>query len=399
MKTIQESATSAYTQPRRIECLDSIRGLAAFAVLLGHTLGGFAWPNKLWVWTGFPIVNILFDGRSAVTMFFVLSGFVLAHPYLAPSEDGHMPRHLFIPTFYIRRITRIWIPWFFAFVLSILARTYFFTNYATIPPASTWVEGFWHVPLTAISIVRQCAFSLHDSTQLLLPQDWSLGVELKGSALIPLFLFLARKYISGLVAAAVLLLIFVPTGHYYVSFALGVFAAKHYWRAASPLRSLSLTSKCGVLAVGVILYESRIAANHFWGVGGVVEKVVWCVASVGCVFILAGSLSSRRIQSKLNLPIFMLLGRISYSVYLLQFIVILCLLPPFVQALNSAGIRSTSLLFPLTMSAGVVVTVALAAAMYHTIETSSIEFGRRLTRAIQAYFFKTPNTKRNVVNP
>jgi peptidoglycan/LPS O-acetylase OafA/YrhL len=58
-------------------------------VLFGHTKAVFAWPNSLVAWAKFPVVNILFDGRSAVTMFLVLSGFVLSRPYLiqTPTEQ------------------------------------------------------------------------------------------------------------------------------------------------------------------------------------------------------------------------------------------------------------------------------------------------------------------------
>lgn len=61
----------------RIESLDSIRGIAALAVLMGHTVGSFAWPLA---WSKIPFINIFFEGYPAVIMFFVLSGFVLSRP-------------------------------------------------------------------------------------------------------------------------------------------------------------------------------------------------------------------------------------------------------------------------------------------------------------------------------
>jgi len=387
MNEDQRPETVQYAQPKRIECLDSIRGLAALAVLLRHIQGAFAWPTGMTDWINIPIVNILFDGRSAVTMFFVLSGFVLAHPYLAPTGPGQVPRKLFIPTFYLRRVIRIWVPWLFAFVLSVLASRYLFGKHSTIPPVSEWLDGFWHAPLTVMSVLRQCAFTLHDASQQLLPQDWSLGVELKGSALVPLFLFFVRRFMPGLVITAGLLLVFVPTGDYYVSFALGVLAAKYHWQAEPWLRSLSLASKCGMLALGVLLYQSRLAADRFWGITEATDRIVWCVGSVGCVLILGATLASRRIQAKLGLSVFVFLGRISFSVYLLQFIVILCMLPPLVQILNGAGLDSAAALLPMLMLVGVAGTVALASAMYYTIEKSSIEWGRTLTRYVQRRFF------------
>jgi peptidoglycan/LPS O-acetylase OafA/YrhL len=41
-------------------------------------------------------------------MFFVLSGYVLAKPYL-PAAGSPSCRRIFLPTFYTRRFTRIWL--------------------------------------------------------------------------------------------------------------------------------------------------------------------------------------------------------------------------------------------------------------------------------------------------
>jgi peptidoglycan/LPS O-acetylase OafA/YrhL len=333
---------------------------------------------------------MMFDGASAVGMFFVLSGFVLTHPHLAPAPDGHRPRSLFIPTFYLRRIARIWPPWFAAFVVSALARKYFFGAHTTIPPVSEWLHGFWHFKLSASSVLRQCVFQQHNSGQMLIPQDWSLGVELGGSALIPLFLFLVRRSVPGFVGFVIVLMIFHSTGYWYASIALGVWAAKYYHRVESSLRSLSVPLKWTVLSVGVLFYESRVVASHFWEWSDTLEQIVWCLGSIGCVLILAASLSSRRIQARLNLPPVLLLGKISYSVYLLQFILILCLVPPLVRQLNLAGIQQAPLLLPLALLIGVLSTVALSVLMYYAVERPSIELGRWLTKFIQGRMAKRP---------
>ena len=333
---------------------------------------------------------MMFDGTSAVTMFFVLSGFVLTHPYLAPAQPGHRPRDLYIPAFYLRRITRIWLPWFGAFALSAFAKRYFFRPWATAPPTTEWLGGFWHSGLPFSSVLRQCAFLLHDSHQLLIPQDWSLGVELKGSALIPLFLFLVRRHIPVLVGMVALLAIFHPSGQWYVSFALGVAAAKYYHRFQSPLRSLSFPWKCAVLAAGLLLYESRLAASWFSDGSRFPEKAVWCIESIGCVFILAATLTSRRIQARLHFPPVLLLGKISYSVYLLQFIVILCLLPPLVHQLNMAGIEQMPLLMALTVGVCVLATVALSVVMYYSVELPSVKLGHWLSKLLQGRLGKPP---------
>jgi peptidoglycan/LPS O-acetylase OafA/YrhL len=61
-------------------------------------------------------------------MFFVLSGFVLSRPYVA--AGGEDPRPIFLPTFYLRRLTRIWLPWFAAFAVSAIARHFFIRSWS-----------------------------------------------------------------------------------------------------------------------------------------------------------------------------------------------------------------------------------------------------------------------------
>jgi peptidoglycan/LPS O-acetylase OafA/YrhL len=379
---------STYVQPTRIESLDTIRGLAALAVLLGHNLGLFAWPNGMVSWAKFPLVNIFFDGRSAVTMFFVLSGFVLSRPYLTKTPTQQNYRQLFIPTFYLRRLTRIWIPWFSIFCFSVVMRACCFHSYQTAPPMSEQFKQFWSGDLTTSSFFRQCAFMLQDGPHLV-PQDWTLRIELKGSVLVPAFIFLARWHILPLFGAGALLLIFVPTGSYYFSFVLGVFAAKCFTSVEPSMRRISLTSKCGILALGVILYQTRLATNYLWGADSVIaDQFAWCICSIGCVIVITASLCSKRIQSALSYGMFVFLGRISYSVFLLQIVVLLCLLPPAIRVLNIIGVRNLVVLLPLTFVIAVFVTVAIAAITYRVIEVPSMALGHRVSSYIQRQFLR-----------
>jgi len=371
----------AYTTSNRIDSLDSIRGLAALAVLLGHTAGAFVLPTA---WTRLPIVNIFFDGRSAVTMFFVLSGFVLSRPYLSAAVIGQAPRVLCLRTFYLRRITRIYIPWLIIFGLSALAQITVFRQYATVPAQSEWLQGFWNLPQSFSSVLRQFGFLLHNPAQMLLPQDWSLGVELKGSALVPLFLLLVRRHVLSLLAVGCLILVGVNTGQYYVSFILGVILSRYHGAIESKLRLWTTASKVSVLMIGILLYQSRLLASNFGPVSDRIDKLVWCLASVGCLLILTISLGSNRVQRMLSRRSFVFLGRISYSLYLVQFIVLLCLLPPTVRLLNTLGLRQEAVLMPVILCCSVLTTAALAALSYRWVEVPSMSLGRMLTRRIQS---------------
>jgi peptidoglycan/LPS O-acetylase OafA/YrhL len=373
------------TQNQRIEYLDSLRGLAALIVLLSHALGAFAWPASYFNFINLPLVNIVFDGKAAVAMFFVLSGFVLSRPYVH-SNHGQR-RQIFLPTFYIKRGIRIWLPWFSAFLASAIAQHFVCRNVVTEPKVSDWLNQFWQSPLNWMLVWHQCLFILHDSHIQLLNQDWSLGVELKGSALIPIFIFLISGWrLAALGTLALALFFALPIGSYYIAFILGALMARY---------SDWLFAKCARLAIpSGFLFISGLCLSQARHIGSDLlerrehDNLWWLITSVGCSLVLLGVLENTRLQRCLNHRLLVFFGQISYSVYLLQFIVIICLLPPFVCLLNSCGLHEKMLLFPLTLLVGVLCTVLISAVHFQAVEKSCIDLGRLVATALQSRLLK-----------
>lgn len=367
-----------YSTTRRLEYLDSVRGLAALAVLLSHTAGAFIWLQGVSTVISLPFLNILFNGKEAVAMFFVLSGFVLSRPYVLP-EGG---RQIFLPTFYLRRFTRIWLPWFFVFCASMVAQRWIFQPHRP-PPASEWLDQFWQVPMNWANFLRQCVFRVHDSHQLLIPQDWSLGVELKASALIPLFVLLATGWrLAGLAVLGLILFFGLPMGHCYASFIMGILLAKYADSLVETFRRSPGILRWILLIAGLAIYES-----HHWGMDIFpqpnYEKYYWTGTSLGCLLILLSCMASAKTQGWLNWRGLVFLGRVSFSVYLLQFVVILCLLPPMVNWLCQMGLSRSLLLPVLTMVFSTGLTIGLSAITYKWIEYPCIQLGHKLTGLIQ----------------
>src|SRR5437870_4500798 len=100
----------------RVSCFDAIRGLAAFAVLVGHFILAF-WPGIIFReglgWAELPAIvrvlarfpgKFLWDGELAVSIFFVLSGFVLALVYFQRGSAGAMGSAA------VRRYPRLMLP-------------------------------------------------------------------------------------------------------------------------------------------------------------------------------------------------------------------------------------------------------------------------------------------------
>ncbi len=350
-------------------------------VLLFHS-SMFEWPKGFQHFIQLPVINIPFSG-DAVSMFFVLSGFVLSRPYLLPQN----PRQVFLPTFYLRRLTRIWIPWFFVFCFSAVVIRYFFVDYPTTPPYDrVELRASWHLPLTLVGALRQMALinlPVSDNIPYMMPQDWSLGVELKASLLIPLFVFCAQGKRGWLLFIIAALSMVVSTHGYYVSFVLGVALARYGDALVTRFSAFPKYVLWLLFALGLLLYQSRHVAIDLLGGPASVFAWCWCINSVGCVLILLVIFSSSRLQSILTHRFMVFLGLISYSFYLLHILVLICIQPLIIYSLNSMGITQAIILLPVSLGVNIFCTVILATLAQYFIEIPAIKFGHWLTVLIQ----------------
>ena len=102
---------SSKPQHNYLPQLDGIRTIAIGLVLIFHWL-----PTNHWV-------NTLPNGTIGVTLFFVLSGFLITYLLLLEQEKGG----IIIRKFYIRRILRIW-PVYYLYLFISLLFVYFIYN-------------------------------------------------------------------------------------------------------------------------------------------------------------------------------------------------------------------------------------------------------------------------------
>ena len=102
-------AESSASRPRRVEILETLRGLAALAVAWHHVTSG-----KAYAW-----LNLMEIGALGVPVFFCISGFIL--PYAMHTGGFRWPRDG--GRFVLKRILRLDPP-YFATILLCLAAEY-----------------------------------------------------------------------------------------------------------------------------------------------------------------------------------------------------------------------------------------------------------------------------------
>jgi peptidoglycan/LPS O-acetylase OafA/YrhL len=96
--------------------LEPLRALAALAVLIGHAyaLGGRAIPIQAEHWYDVPLIQT----ATGVWLFFVISGFVIARPFVAALVSGE-PLPQLVP-YTIRRIARIYPVYWIALIVTMV---------------------------------------------------------------------------------------------------------------------------------------------------------------------------------------------------------------------------------------------------------------------------------------
>jgi peptidoglycan/LPS O-acetylase OafA/YrhL len=163
------------TSKNTIASLDGVRAIAALSVM-GFHLNLIAYADmKLWNFSWGSLVSaILLSGGTGVTLFFVLSGFLLFIPYaksLLFNKDWPSARQ-----FYLRRILRIWPGYYVAlFTLIILFQPQY------LQPAH------WHELFLFLVFFMD---SSHKTFQQLNGPFWTLAVEWQFYMLLPLLTLL-----------------------------------------------------------------------------------------------------------------------------------------------------------------------------------------------------------------
>jgi peptidoglycan/LPS O-acetylase OafA/YrhL len=316
------------TGGREIHALTSLRFFAAAAIVLHHSQGNFGVPLRV----GAPFVL-----DHAVSFFFVLSGFILTHIHggLAKGQRS---------AFLVARIARIWPGHIGALALLLVVFGAYATDSGVFDP-SVFISNA--LLLQAWIPFRSYFFSYNGAT-------WSVSAELFFYVTFPFlvhrlertwhakfllalgiafaliaignFLQLPAEETDGVIGADALVYIH-PLARWW-EFVLGMCTALAYRRLAS-LRAWSLIAGTAIelCTAAVVLYvmsrtnawASALGKNPVVGLCGTVWLVHGPLAAPAFALGIAVLGLQRGLLSRLlSLPGLVLLGEISYAMYLLH---------------------------------------------------------------------------------
>ena len=337
-----------------IPALDHLRGIAAVLIVYFH--GSHLIAHKLqyqvpynlsyWPTAGNPLSSLVLEGHTAVSLFFVLSAFVFT--------VGSMNRNVNFVGFYRNRLLRTYPLFLFFLSLGI---------------------AFNMVNFSLPALVRSVFFGANSSGAVdggpFTFVFWSVAVEWHFYLLFPFLIHLVKKFSWPILC--VLILLFVLIRFYLMlqgadmllvsywsmlgrmdQFLIGMLAGLFYLNRFEESRRFDFIALFGMILVLTALF----AYNQYGGSASNNQKwVIWPTIEASCwsIFVM-GYLSVSR-----HFPVWMgrglvALGTVSYSIYLVHYVVLDFLLQRdwdvilrVPDPLVSAVLNITLLLLPLVL--------------------------------------------------
>ena len=359
---------------KRFHELDSMRGLAALIVLLHHFVHMF-YPGVQFSTNPAALMFYPFiSGHESVMFFFILSGFVLALPFLRGKKQPYL-------VFLSRRILRIYGPYLAALLLALGGCALWHNRLGT----GGWAAGTWFAPVTWIPVRQHLLLIGNYNYAQYNTAFWSLVYEMRISIIFPLLFLLANKLRTA--ATIALIVIFASVGiqleghaasgllspqttitlEYIAVFLVGIVIAKNLDSLCARYTKLTIWQRSCIAVGSFALYFGShplaLKWEPFWHLGDM-------PVAVGAAGILLVGINSPLARKSLNSPVPAFFGRISYSLYLVHGTVL------FALAALWKGVVSPPVLFFLFLSTSVLASWGF----YRAIELPFTRWSQRVGR-------------------
>lgn len=344
----------------RIPSLDGLRALSISLVLVGHLAGTRHFPVSA------AVGNYWALGEFGVRVFFVISGFLITGILL---DEQQRSGRISLRRFYFRRTLRIFPPY-----LALLAAIFA-------------AAAFGRVRLAPHDVAYTLTYSsnYYSGRSWFVGHTWSLAVEEQFYLLWPAVLLLAGRR-KGLIAAALFMLacpvIRVGEWELFRAFGAGIgnrfetigdaIAAGCLLAGLRPrLHALAayrrlLDSRAFIVVVPGVAVLASVTHEHpvlYWGAGMTLANIAIALSIDWCVTHDRGI-----VGRTLNAPGVVVLGWLSYSVYLWQ--------QPFLDRSSSSPLAA----FPLN----VVLAIGFAVLSYVAVERPALGLRRRIEHGRRA---------------
>ena len=338
---------------KRLDYLDSIRGVAALLVVIHHIFEVFITHNA----ANYPLLEEIFNsiniGRLGVIVFFITSGFVI--PWSLKSDKPHV-----LKNFMIKRFFRLYPAYWFSIIAAV-------------------VIGFgFDVNLISTSQVLLNFTMIHKflGVESVIGAYWTLHLELVFYVICAVFCYFGVLQNNKYLISVFILFCLFSIAFSYIRYAYGIrvpimmslgLALMFY---GAVLRNYLLekqeTLKNPLIILTVFYFTCLLISQKFYYSDGWVRWFVTHVFSFVLFFTLVTKV-------KLNNILAVYLGRISYSLYLLNPLAIGVIFYLF------GDFAFTNIGFMLVILTTLLSSILIAAISYRFIEQPSLVLARKFT--------------------
>ncbi|WP_375561687.1 acyltransferase family protein [Bernardetia sp. OM2101] len=347
--------TTPTTSPsRRIGYLDSIRGLAALAVVIFHANMWLDFTKDPYFNSSIPthILNIVFNGYNAVCLFFVLSGFVLSLKYV--NEEN---KEVSYAEFIIKRFFRLYPGYWFVLILTCL-----------------------YNQVELLTFLEELPLLILKKWSLITPV-WSIRIEMRMSLIFLSLLILAFRKIKFLLILILIYYFVFDFELYILHFFLGILLAINFEKVKQI--KLSKTKRYLLFLLGLVLcsYEQIhfiiIPHKNFTETH---TELGFFVGAFGCMIWLMLAMSAPNFQKKLESKPLLFLGDISYGLYIGHWFVFVIVLEPhfswFLSKIGSYYLTHIVVRYFIMTS----LSLLFAVFIYYVIEKPFIKMGYKIAK-------------------
>jgi peptidoglycan/LPS O-acetylase OafA/YrhL len=381
--------------------IEGLRGFAAMIVVFQHLVllfyptfytGDFKTAHLSGSLEHFISVtpfNIFYNGNFAVCLFFVLSGFVLSYKYFKTKEDK------VLYTYAIKRYFRLLLPVAFS-VLFVLTLLYFLkpdlVKAEAYTGAGVWLKGLFSEKPQAGDVIYNIFIDVFwNSNNKYNPVLWTMGVEFLGSLILFALLFLSRgkKIVVPLFILSFVALCFFEK-YFYAAFLGGSLICYFYVQNKDELK-IPLWLKIILFMAGIYLasyptswqYYSESIYKPLTSIPFSVMDLSLITGSCLLFYLVVGTISAQKFFSK---KLFEFLGKISFSNYLIHFVILICIsLNIFLQLIPHFS-YNISVLITVLITLPLIFGSSLLVQKY--IDNSAIHFSNYLAQKFLALFEK-----------
>lgn len=366
----------------KVHSAESLRGLACLAVVFSHFFGTFFPQLHNFYSSNLPKFEFIesiynspfaffYSGTGAVFVFFVLSGYVLTLSFLKSKDSKRKLKESLI-----KRYPRLAIPAIFSCVL-MWAVLHFSVDLENV---SEWFRSVGSkVPNLFDAIYSGAIGSFIFGEAKYNPVLWTMQIELLGSLIIYFICFFQKnniiKYLFILISILASMSLSFIAFLGILSFILGHFL--YFFSRRIPEFVCIFLFIVGLYFCGA--HNESISYNFFSKILG--ERTYNILNFFGGGLIVFASIKSNIIDNFFNKNIFLLLGKLSFSIYLIHIPIMYILGAPIFNMFFSEGFNFlTSALISIFVSLFFTITFSFLYSRY--VDDFAIRFSNKLSNLI-----------------